>query len=65
MTTPPVLLTYQQKWISDTAPVMVCEKSRRVGLSWSEAADDALYAASESGDDVWYIGYNQDMAREY
>ena len=43
----------------------VCEKSRRVGLSWSEAADDALSAAAQGGDDVWYIGYNQDMAREF
>ena len=46
-------------------PVKVCEKSRRVGISWAEAADDALYSARESGDDTWHIGYNQDMAREF
>lgn len=62
---PMVLLPYQQAWIADTAQVKLCEKSRRVGLSWAEAADDALYAASLSGDDVWYIGYNLDMAREF
>lgn len=62
---PFVLLPYQQAWVSDDSPVKVCEKSRRVGLSWAEAADDALYAASGKGDDVWYVGYNQDMAREF
>ncbi len=60
-----VLLPYQQRWVEDLSPVKVCEKSRRVGLSWGEAADDALLAASASGMDVWYIGYNKDMAREF
>ena len=62
---PYVFLPYQQDWAADPAQVKVIEKSRRIGLSWSEAADDALYAASESGDDVWYIGYNKDMAEEF
>lgn len=62
---PPVLLPYQQRWISDRSPVKICEKSRRVGLSWSEAADDALTAASRNGMDIWYIGYNKDMALEF
>ena len=30
--TPMVLLPYQQRWIADTNPVKVCEKSRRIGL---------------------------------
>jgi phage FluMu gp28-like protein len=63
--TPYVLLTYQQAWAADPAQVKIIEKSRRIGLSWGEAADDTLYAASESGDDVWYIGYNKDMAEEF
>ena len=62
---PMVLLPYQQRWIADNSQVKVCEKSRRVGLSWAEAADDTLFAASLSGDDVWYIGYNLEMAREF
>lgn len=65
MTTPSILLPYQQSWIQDSSPVKVWEKSRRIGASWCEAADDALYAASEEGADVWYIGYDKEMAREF
>jgi phage FluMu gp28-like protein len=60
-----ILLPYQRRWVEDKSPVKVIEKSRRVGISWAEAADDALYAASEHGDDVWYIGYNKEMALEF
>jgi phage FluMu gp28-like protein len=63
-----VLLPYQQRWLADKAQVKVCEKSRRVGLSWAEAADCALTGSSSreaGGDDCWYIGYNQDMAKEF
>lgn len=63
--TPMVLLPYQQRWIADPAYVKVCEKSRRIGLSWGEAADSALLAAQTSGMNVWYIGYNKDMALEF
>ena len=65
---PSVLLPYQQAWIKDTSPVKIAEKSRRVGLSWAEAADSALTAAQNrdaGGDDTWYIGYNMDMAKEF
>ena len=63
--TPAVLLPYQQKWCADTTAVKVCEKSRRIGLSWGEAADTALLAASQQGIDSWYIGYNKEMALEF
>ena len=62
---PYAFLPYQGRWVADPAPVKVIEKSRRVGLSWAEAADDALYAAADAGDDVWYIGYNKEMAEEF
>ena len=62
---PMVLLPYQQKWCADTSPVKVCEKSRRIGLSWAEAADTALLCASNTGMNAWYIGYNKDMAQEF
>ncbi len=65
---PPALLPYQQAWVADTSPLKVAEKSRRTGFTWAEAADDALTAASDKragGMNVYYIGYNQDMAIEY
>lgn len=63
--TPMALLPYQQRWCADRAQVKVIEKSRRIGLSWGEAADTALLAASTSGMDAWYIGYTKDMAEEF
>ena len=62
-----ILLPYQRAWIADCAQVKVAEKSRRVGLTWTEAADRALGAAiaGRGGMDGWYIGYNKDMALEF
>lgn len=62
---PAVLLPYQQDWLADMAKVKLCEKSRRIGLSWAEACDAVLCAAAASGQDVWYIGYVKDMAIEF
>ena len=63
--TPMALLPYQQRWCADTAQVKVCEKSRRIGLTWGEAADTALLASRTNGMDSWYVGYNKDMALEF
>jgi phage FluMu gp28-like protein len=60
-----VLLPYQVRWLADKASIKVAEKSRRVGLTWAEAADSALIAAARQGMDTWYLGYNHDMAREF
>lgn len=65
---PPVLLGYQQAWVADDSQLKVSEKSRRTGLTWAEAADDVLIAGASKkagGMNVYYIGYNQDMAIEY
>lgn len=60
-----VLLAYQRRWLVDPASVKVVEKSRRIGLSWAEAADAALHAASRAGGNVFYMAYNLDMTRGY
>lgn len=62
---PPALMSYQQDWIADEAQLKVCEKSRRTGFTWAEAADDVLTAARENGSNVFYISATEDMAREY
>ena len=62
---PTVLLPYQQDWVSDPADVAFWEKSRRIGASWCDASDSVLTAAPEGGMDALYIGYSEDMTREY
>jgi phage FluMu gp28-like protein len=60
-----VLLPYQIRWLADESPVKVAEKSRRIGLTWTEAAASALSASASKGMDTWYLGYNRDMALEF
>lgn len=63
-----VLLKYQQDWIADDSDLKVAEKSRRIGLTWAEASDNVLIASKSrqaGGMNVYYIGYNMDMAIEY
>lgn len=67
---PELLLGYQAKLLKTTAlsPVTICEKSRRIGVTWGIAADAVLTAAAAKaagGMDVLYLGYNLDMAREF
>lgn len=62
---PPVFLRYQQAWVADEAQLKLCEKGRRVGLTWAEAADAVLIACSEGGSNYFYISATQDMAREF
>jgi phage FluMu gp28-like protein len=62
---PAVLLPYQQAWVADDSQFKIAEKSRRIGLTWAEASDDVLQAASEGGSNVFYIGPTQDMALEF
>ncbi len=63
-----VLLPYQKRWIADDSPLKIAEKSRRTGITWAEAADDALtgsMSAAAGGCDTFYVGTTKDMAREF
>lgn len=62
---PAALLPYQQRWIADESQLKIAEKSRRVGLTWAEAADDVLIAIRADGSNVFYISATQDMAIEF
>lgn len=62
---PPVLLDYQRAWMADPSSLKIAEKSRRIGLTWGEAADDVLIASAADGSNVFYISATQDMALEY
>ncbi|MBB2778287.1 UNVERIFIED_ORG: phage FluMu gp28-like protein [Comamonas terrigena] len=60
-----IFMAYQVKWVEDQSSVKIMEKSRRIGLSYSEAADDVLYAASAEGANVYYISYNKEMTQGF
>lgn len=64
----PVLLPYQQAWVSDSSPVKVCVKSRRIGISWAVACE-AVFLASrkrdQKGMDVWYLSQSERDAKEF
>lgn len=48
--------------------LLAVEKSRRVGLTWGLASYAVLRAASGAGAggmNAWYMGYDQEMAREF
>jgi phage FluMu gp28-like protein len=65
---PHALLPYQQRWIADPSPFKIMEKGRRTGITWGEASDDVLIAAAEKsagGQNVYYIGTDQEMTEEY
>ncbi|MDO6526956.1 terminase family protein [Motilimonas sp. 1_MG-2023] len=63
-----VLLGYQKRWIADESPLKIAEKSRRTGITWAEAADACLTAATakaHGGTHHFYVGSNKEMAREF
>jgi len=61
-----ILLPYQTRWCADHAQVKIYEKSRRIGISYAEAADNVLHAAAaERGGNVGYISYNKAMTAGY
>ncbi|ASU16909.1 terminase large subunit domain-containing protein [Actinobacillus pleuropneumoniae] len=63
-----LLLGYQKRWIADDSQLKIVEKTRRCGLTWGESADNALVASTmrkAGGDNVFYVGSNKEMAREY
>lgn len=62
---PPVLLPYQQRWVGDGSPVKLAEKSRRTGYTWATACEAVLVAGATNGQDVWYLGPDQELAREF
>jgi phage FluMu gp28-like protein len=65
-----LLLGYQQRILQAMVEhkVTVVEKSRRIGATWSTAAGAVLTAMADTaagGMDVFYIGYNREMTREF
>lgn len=59
------LLPYQAAWVRDATPLKICEKSRRIGMSWTEAYDAVMHAGTRrtkgNGGNVYYQSYAKDM----
>jgi phage FluMu gp28-like protein len=62
---PDVLLPFQKRWLTDKGRVKVFEKSRRIGATWCTGAEAVLQASCMDGQDVWYVSYNEDSAKEF
>lgn len=60
-----MLLPYQARVAADNSRVKVIEKSRRIGISWGAAAIAAINAAKRKGRDLYYVGYNREMAEQF
>ena len=60
----PILLPYQAAWNAERAPLALCEKSRRVGLSWGDAAERVIHAAEGAGN-IAYASYSKEMTSGY
>lgn len=58
-------LPYQVKWLEDDSQIKLCEKSRRVGMSYVQAFEDVIDAGVEGKFDVWFSSNNETNAREY
>jgi predicted phage terminase large subunit-like protein len=62
----PVLLPYQQRWVSDASPIKVWSKSRRIGASWAEACLSVLEASkAQGGRNTLYVSYNLDSTQTF
>jgi len=61
----PILLRYQAQWIHGKSAVKIIEKSRRIGLSYAEAADAVLHAADDQGGNVYYTAFSKDMTQGF
>lgn len=63
-----LLLLYQQALVEDESDLIICEKSRRTGVTWGQAAKATLKAStrkSDGGRNHFYVGSNKEMAVEF
>ncbi|WP_321447401.1 hypothetical protein [uncultured Cohaesibacter sp.] len=63
-----ILMLHQKTWLEDQSDLKICEKGRRTGITFAEALDDTLIAASDrtaGGQNVFYIGDTKDKGREF
>jgi phage FluMu gp28-like protein len=65
-----VLMAHQTAWIrmQEKLNIAVCEKGRRTGITFAQALDDTITAATskeDGGDNIWYIADTREKGLEY
>jgi len=63
-----ILMAHQRAWLEDKSDLKICEKGRRTGITFAEALDDTLIAAtrkSDGGQNVFYIGDTKEKGLEF
>lgn len=63
-----ILMAHQIAWNQIQAPIKVCPKGRRTGITFATALDKTLKAASKKsagGDNVFYIGDTKEKGLEF
>ena len=59
-------LPYQVAWLRDRSRLKISEKSRRVGMTYTQSYEDVRDAARANGAmDVWFSSSDITAAREY
>ncbi|MCO7612883.1 hypothetical protein NJH83_21875 [Pseudomonas chlororaphis] len=63
-----ILMAHQSEWLSIQAQIKLCEKGRRTGITFAEALDSVITAASRKaagGMDVFYVGDTKEKGLEF
>lgn len=63
-----ILMLHQKEWLEDDSPLKAAEKGRRTGITYTEALDATIIAASSrsaGGSNYFYIGDTRDKGREF
>jgi phage FluMu gp28-like protein len=63
-----ILMAHQSAWLGITAQIKLCEKGRRTGITFAEALDSVITAASRKsagGMDCFYIGDTKEKGLEF
>jgi len=63
-----LLMAHQSQWLAIDAQIKLCEKGRRTGITFAEALDSVITAASQKGAggmDCFYIGDTKEKGLEF
>ncbi|MFL1515278.1 hypothetical protein [Pseudomonas prosekii] len=63
-----LLMAHQSQWLAIDAHIKLCEKGRRTGITFAEALDSVITAASQKiagGMDCFYIGDTKEKGLEF